>query len=84
MFLLGFLYAFGELVEDVHSMRNKEGTTAQARNETSTDKGVMYVKNREYGGKTTNTPKAAITHKWLCDGCKKMRTQTPCEHCGKE
>lgn len=24
------------------------------------------------------------THKWLCDGCNKMRTQTPCEHCGKE
>ena len=25
-----------------------------------------------------------VYHQWLCDGCKKMRTQSPCEHCGKE
>lgn len=24
------------------------------------------------------------SHQWLCNGCKKMRTQSPCEHCGKE
>lgn len=24
------------------------------------------------------------THRWLCDGCGKMREKTPCEHCGKE
>ena len=23
-------------------------------------------------------------HKWLCYSCKKMRTQSPCEYCGKE
>ena len=23
-------------------------------------------------------------HKWLCDDCQKMRTKTPCEHCGKK
>ena len=26
----------------------------------------------------------SITHVWRCDECNKMRTQTPCEHCGKE
>ena len=24
------------------------------------------------------------THKWLCDYCGKMRSQSPCEFCGKE
>ena len=38
----------------------------------------------------TSEPKKEVvsstnpSHKWLCDGCKKMRTQSPCEHCGKE
>ncbi len=27
---------------------------------------------------------SGASHKWLCDGCKKMRTQSPCEHCGEE
>ena len=25
----------------------------------------------------------ATAHTWRCDDCGKMRTQTPCEHCGK-
>lgn len=28
--------------------------------------------------------KPCATHKWLCDSCYQVRTQTPCEHCGKE
>ncbi len=31
--------------------------------------------------KPEKTPDA---HKWLCYNCKKMRTQSPCEYCGKE
>ena len=27
---------------------------------------------------------APVVHKWLCHNCKKMRSQSPCEHCGNE
>ena len=36
------------------------------------------------GAAFENNSQSSSTHKWLCDGCKRMRTQTPCEHCGKE
>lgn len=32
--------------------------------------------------KPHETPVAS--HKWLCSSCGQMRSQTPCEHCGKE
>ena len=28
--------------------------------------------------------KGDIHHQWRCDGCGNLRTQTPCEYCGKE
>ncbi len=33
---------------------------------------------------TTSAPTVQVTHKWCCDGCGNMITQSPCEHCGKE
>lgn len=32
--------------------------------------------------KPRETP--ATPHKWVCSSCGQMRSQTPCEHCGKE
>ena len=78
------LYAFGELVEITADNENNTRQILEKLNEKSTDASITFIKNKEYGNKTTNTPQTATTHKWLCDGCKKMRTQTPCEHCGKE
>ena len=78
------LYAFGELVEKTADNENNTRQILKKLNEKSTDASITFIKNKEYGNKTTNTPQTASTHKWLCDGCKKMRTQTPCEHCGKE
>ena len=71
------LYAFGEVVEKTADNENNTRQILKKLNEKSTDASITFIK-------TTNTPQAASTHKWLCDGCKKMRTQTPCEHCGKE
>ena len=34
--------------------------------------------------KESNTPVKKVTHSWRCDACNNMRTQSPCEHCGKE
>ena len=36
------------------------------------------------GAKFEEVNKTTISHQWLCNGCKKLRTQSPCEHCGKE
>ncbi len=36
------------------------------------------------GAKFEESNRTTVSHQWLCDGCKKMRTQSPCEHCGKE
>jgi len=78
------LYAFGELVEKTTDNEINTRQILIKLNEKSADDSMTFIKNKEYGNKTTNTPQAASTHKWICDGCKKMRTQTPCEHCGKE
>ncbi len=78
------LYAFGEFVEKTADNENNTRQILKKLNEKSTDASITFIKNKEYSNKTTNTPQTASTHKWLCDGCKKMRTQTPCEHCGKE
>jgi len=78
------LYAFGELVEKTADNENNTRQILKKLNEKSTDASITFIKNKEYGNKTINTPQTASTHKWLCDGCKKMRAQTPCEHCGKE
>ena len=78
------LYAFGELVEKTADNENNTRQILKKLNEKSADASIAFIKNKEYGNKTTNTPQTASAHKWLCDGCKKMRTQTPCEHCGKE
>jgi len=80
----GILYAFGELVEKTADNENNTRQILKKLNEKSTDASITFIKNKEYGNKTTNTPQTASTHKWLCDGCKKMRAQTPCEHCGIE
>ena len=93
------MYAFGELVEDVHAMRNKEETVAEEKTKHGTEKTNNLRNNSNVPQevkkqikddvfidvkKSTNTPQTISTHKWRCDGCEKMRTQTPCEHCGKE
>ena len=78
------LYAFGELVEKTADNENNTRQILKELNEKSTDASITFIKNKEYGNKTTNTPQTVSTHKWRCDGCRNMRTQTPCEHCGKE
>lgn len=71
------LYAFGQLVEDIHAMRNagakastqhKIAICSQQPNDTPTDNIKSNLEN-------------VVTHKWRCDNCGNMRTQTPCEYC---
>lgn len=75
------LYAFGELVEK----------TADNEQNTSEILKLMKKDGQNAAKPIITTPKATFSrarptesvHKWRCEGCGKMRTQTPCEHCGK-
>ena len=33
---------------------------------------------------TNSETHTACVHKWICNNCKKLRTQSPCEYCGKD
>ena len=72
------LYGFGELVEKTVDNENNTRQILKKLNEKSTTNNVILIE------KTTNAKQAVDSHKWRCDGCGNMRTQTPCEHCGKE
>jgi len=71
------LYAFGELVEKTHE------------NENNTRQILENLNRRPIGNKnmpvqiTTATNDTSV-HKWRCDACGNMITQSPCEHCGRE
>lgn len=78
------LYGFGELVEKTTDNENNTRRILKKLNEKSTYDSITFIKNKENPNKTNNTPPVVSTHKWRCDGCGNMRTQTPCEYCGKE
>lgn len=78
------LYAFGELVEKTCDNENNTRQILKKLDVKTTVNNATFIKNNECDKKTTNTPKTSSTHKWRCDGCGNMRTQNPCEYCGKE
>ncbi len=71
------LYAFGELVEKTVKNEDNTRNILKLLKEKSTTKN-----NSSYATYVKNEIKS--THKWYCDGCKQMRTESPCEYCGKE
>ena len=77
------LYAFGELVEKTCDNESNTRMIIQLLKENDGQK-MNKVGVTTYNGSSEQKPTNTSTHKWLCDGCKKMRTQSPCEHCGKE
>lgn len=66
-------YAFGQLVDDIHAMRNQASDAI-------TKKQTNHEAEEKSGAKITRNDTS--THKWRCSRCGNMRTQTPCEHCG--
>ena len=73
------LYAFGELVEN--SGIAKEKLTLLLINSDNASQKEKRKSDSNNG--STSAPQNEAAHKFRCDGCGKMRTQTPCEHCGK-
>lgn len=74
------LYAFGELVEKTsENENNTRNILKQVKKFETNNNNQLHTKYANHGKKEIES-----THKWLCDGCKKMRTQSPYEHCGKE
>ena len=79
------LYAFGQLVEDTREIRIQNA--AINRNiQTLAAPAIQEAKEKTKREveKKKEQPSKVVVHKWRCDGCGNMRTQSPCEHCGKE
>ena len=69
------LYAFGQLVEDVHAMRDKEGTTDPNK------KSRMEERAKQYTDKGIVPKYEGIGY--TCPVCKMaMDSLAPCERCG--
>jgi len=86
------LYAFGELVEKtceneantrkiVNLLQNNLNNKLNKEEKTLTD--VEKANNYCSKFNITEIEKSKPTHKWQCVYCEKMRSQSPCEHCGK-
>lgn len=75
------LYAFGELVEKTCDNENNTRNILKKMNE-------KPINKLDYSPEVTHiAPSKDATvckHKWRCENCNNMRTQTPCEYCGVE
>ncbi len=70
------LYGYGEIIEKLGEIeRNTHGSKAK-------QKAQEEKKEPDRDERTAEEYKSI--HWWVCEHCKKERTQTPCEHCGKE
>ena len=70
------LYAFGELVEDVHAIRNKEGTTAEEKANFQQCGEIEHIE-------TKYASDSVVTDFWTCS-CQRENSvsRTECWHCG--
>lgn len=80
------LYAFGELVEDVHAIRNKEGTAAEEKAKYEAKKSNPKVYNTNLT--PSSTPKSVTVNvpyeKWNKAYADQGKTIGLCEMCGKK
>lgn len=70
-----FLYGFGELIEKNCEIARNTDIIVKSLESKNAIEQVQVAENQQ---DTTST------HKWLCNNCKKLRTKSPCEYCGKE
>ena len=75
------LYAFGELVDKTEE---NERNTAQILKLLEIKKTVKTNPNPNLTYQNHNLQAPSSPHKWMCEHCKNMRSQTPCEYCGNE
>ena len=78
------MYAFGEFVEDIHAIRDKEGTTEEVkskRESTASIKGHSPTqKAKQYMEKGVAPEKSETGY--ICPVCKmSMDSMSPCERC---
>ncbi len=77
LFSARILYAFGELVDKAcdNAKYTKDILNHLSGNTAHAGTPVTYAPYQQTSSE--------VTHKWRCDGCGNMRTQTPCEFCGR-
>ena len=78
------LYGFGKLIEDVEVIRNN--TTSNTNNTNNANEGFSekFIKRKVTVQAEGKRDSSSIVHKWRCENCGSMCTQTPCEYCGEE
>ena len=75
------LYGFGKLIEDVEVIRNNTTSNTNNANESFSEKIIKRKVTVQAEGKRDSS---STVHKWRCENCGSMCTQTPCEYCGEE
>ena len=82
------LYAFGELTESaVDNEYNTRNILKQLKESSATNGSKVADSADKFIGKTNpeiHKKETEAIHRWRCDGCGNMRSQNPCEYCGKE
>ena len=70
------LYTFGKLAEDTYEIKIQNAVI-------SSNIRALAEAKRDIENKKVQTTEGVV-HKWRCAACGNLRTQSPCEHCGKE
>ena len=63
---------------------DNENNTRHILNTVSTFTKKQINDSENDTAKSNAEVKTTVTHKWRCDSCRNMRTQSPCEHCGQK
>ena len=79
------LYALGQLIENTRGIRGQNSKIDNIDSYVQTT--VTHTKHDAEEKTITKSPvklKVECTHRWFCNNCKQLRTQSPCEYCGKD
>ncbi len=84
-----FLYGFGVLVEnsDENLIIQKRILNTLNHSSQKTQQLLLESNKKDTGttvAENTDQPKVKTEHKWRCDHCGSIRSQSPCPYCGKE
>ncbi len=77
------LYGFGQLIENSDYQKYYLKKLVDKEKEPVTVVHREVLKNSD-NSQSATPEKKEITHRWACNSCGKMRSQSPCEFCGAE
>lgn len=80
------LYGFGELIAKTDETENNTRIISEyiIAEQQKHAKNAAVACDKSTNNTQSNLNPYGIKHGWLCTNCQKMRSQSPCEHCGHE